>query len=231
MSGEDGQMAQMCTFIKQEAKEKVNEIRLKTQSDANLESSMMVHAAKNKIQTEVKEKEKLISMKERIRVSRAEAELRVRKMKVREDLLEKCKAEAVKALESSTGDKAKYQDMLRDLIVQGLIKLNEPKVEVIAREADADLVKKVKDAAVKKYIDLIKSETGQNATCAIEVNPNGKCLPPANDGSGKASCAGGVKLLASNGRIVCDNTLDSRLATSFDELMPEVRSTLFSIRV
>ncbi|GBG25207.1 V-type proton ATPase subunit E [Hondaea fermentalgiana] len=249
----DAQIQQMCDFIIQEAKEKVNEIHLQTAHDSNLEKQMTVQKAKGKIMKEVKEKEKhvrestnpvhylqkylekynleCLKIQQRIKVSRAEAQFRVKKMVAREELLDQVKASCIKALGSVTNDKAKYQSMLRDLIVQGLIKLNEPKVEVIVREADVDIANKAKDEASKKYSEIIKSETGQTAKVTLEVNPNGKCLPPASDGSNKKSCAGGVKLLASNGRIICDNTLDSRLTVGFDELMPEIRKNLFSTRV
>lgn len=190
-----------------------------------------MHTAKNKIAKEFKEKEKSVQMEQRIKISRAEARFRVQKMTSREELLNGVMADAVQALQSVTEDKAKYQVMLRDLIVQGLIKLNEAKVEVVVRECDADVAKKVKNEAAKIYGEIILRTTGQTATTVLEVNTGGAHLPPAADGSGKKSCAGGVKLTASNGRIICDNTLDSRLAVAFDQLMPEIRSKLFSTRV
>lgn len=231
MSGNSRQIEMMCSFIDQEAKEKVNELNLKTSHDANLEKQMTVHNEKTKIMKEFKQKQKMLMTEKRIAQSRAVAQFRVRTMTAREELLEQVKQAAVEALNYATADKTKYTAMIEDLIVQGLIKLNEAKVEVIVRESDVDIAKKVKDSAVTKYIQVIKQATGQTATCTLEVNPNGKCLPPAPDGSGKKSCCGGVQLLVSNGRIVCDNTLDTRLAVSFDQLMPEVRSSLFSIRV
>ena len=54
------QINMMCAFIRQEAKEKVNELQLKTQHDANLETSMFVHNARTKIQKEVIDSEKQI---------------------------------------------------------------------------------------------------------------------------------------------------------------------------
>ncbi len=39
--------------------------------------------------------------------------------------------------------------------------------------------------------------------------------------------AGGVKLTADRGRIICDNTLDARLDIAFDELIPRIRKGLF----
>lgn len=56
----NAQIQQMCDFIIQEAKEKVNEIHLQTAHDSNLEKQMTVHKAKSKIQKEVKDKEKQV---------------------------------------------------------------------------------------------------------------------------------------------------------------------------
>mmetsp|Transcript_9699 Transcript_9699/g.15917 ORF Transcript_9699/g.15917 Transcript_9699/m.15917 type:complete len:232 (-) Transcript_9699:37-732(-) len=231
MDNRDQQIQQMCDFIIQEAKEKVNEIRLKTAHDSNLEKQMTIHNAKNKIQKEFKDKEKQLHMEKRITISRAEEEYRVKKMVVRQELLDALKEKALASLSKVTNDKKAYEAMLGDLMVQGLIKLNEPKVDVIVRECDLEIAKKVKTSAEQKYSQIIKDQTGQSATVSLTLNPNGKCLPPASDGSGKKSCAGGLKLLASRGRIICDNTLDSRMAVSFDDLMPYIRSTLFSDRV
>jgi V-type H+-transporting ATPase subunit E len=221
----------MCAFINVSAVEKARELQLKTIHDANLESSMLVHEAKTKLNAGQKEEEKKIAMMERIRVSRAKAELRIKAMRVREELLDNTRAESIKRLQLATADKTKYASMLTDLIVQGLIKLNEPKVVVLCRAVDETICKSVLAAASQKYVDIIKKETGQTCQCALELNPGGKALPPPADGSGKKSCAGGVQLLAGGGKIVCDNTLDARLSTAFEQLMPEIRRTLFSQRL
>ena len=54
----DRQIKQMVNFILQEAQEKANEIRIKTEHDFNLEKQMLVHNAKLKIQEEFSRKEK-----------------------------------------------------------------------------------------------------------------------------------------------------------------------------
>lgn len=38
---------------------------------------------------------------------------------------------------------------------------------------------------------------------------------------------GGVAVSAANGRIVCDNTLSSRLQVIYQELLPKIRNLLF----
>lgn len=57
-SGASHQIRQMANFILQEAHEKANEIKIKTEHDFNLEKQMIVHSAKLKIQEEYAQKEK-----------------------------------------------------------------------------------------------------------------------------------------------------------------------------
>jgi V-type H+-transporting ATPase subunit E len=54
----------------------------------------------------------------------------------------------------------------------------------------------------------------------VEVNADRKLdLPDSSNG--------GVKLTALGGKIVCDNTMSSRLALVYSELMPSIREILF----
>lgn len=82
------QIKQMVNFIMQEAHEKVNEIRIKTEHDFNLEKQMLVHNGKLKIQEEYAQKEKDLEIQQRVSRSAAIGSARVKKMKSRDDLLE-----------------------------------------------------------------------------------------------------------------------------------------------
>jgi len=221
----------MCNFIIQEAKEKVNEIKLKTDNDFALEKQMMVHNAKLKMQQDFKQMEKDIETQKRIVKAKAEGSNRVKLMNERELLIQSVKDEAIVALLPATSDKKKYQEVLKQLIIQGLVKINESNVQILCRECDVPLVKSAMIEASPGYIKLIKEATGATATCNLTLNPDGQCLPPPPDGSGAKSCAGGVKLLAHGGRLILDNTLDSRIEIAYEQLMPSIRSILFSTKV
>lgn len=213
------QIRQMANFILQEAHEKANEINIKTEHDFNLEKQMLVHNAKLKIQEEYAQKEKDREVQDRISRSTMIGNSRVKKMTSRDGLLQELLASATEDITLvSNGDQ--YPVLLKALIVQSMIKIEEDAITVICREEDIDAVKSVTEEAAAEYVELMKVEAEVDKTPIINVEEDpAKCLP--------ASCPGGVAVSAAHGRIVCDNTLSSRLTVIYQELLPKIRGLLF----
>lgn len=213
------QIRQMVNFILQEAHEKANEIRVKTEHDFNLEKQTLVHEAKLAVQDEFAKKEKDREVQERIARSAEIGACRQKKMALRDDLLTSLMKEASSKCKV-VADGSNYPALLQKLIVQGLIKIEELEVLVYCRKEDVSTVKKVVPAAVKEYVDILEKESGIKLTPKVSVNNDrSKDLPESSNG--------GVTLTALAGRIVCDNTMSSRLALVYEELMPSIREILF----
>lgn len=171
------------------------------------------------IQDEFTKKEKDQEIKERISRSAEIGDCRVKKMKIRDELL--------KSLVSEAGEKCavvtrgqNYPQLLQKLIVQGLIKIEENEVTIFCRGDDVSTVKSILNAAVKEYVDLMKRESG--VTLSPKVTLNSDRSKDLQDSS-----FGGVLLTALNGKIVCDNTMNSRLQLVYEELLPSIRAILF----
>merc|ERR1739845_314666 len=130
------------------------------------------------------------------------------KMKVRDDLLQLLLNEATsKCGIVSRGQN--YPHLLQKLIVQGLIKIDEMAITVYCRSD-----------AVSGYIEIIERESGIKLNPAVEINTDrSKDLPEYTHG--------GVMLTAIDGKMVCDNTMASRLQLVYDELLPSIRAILF----
>uniref|UniRef100_M4C544 V-type proton ATPase subunit E n=1 Tax=Hyaloperonospora arabidopsidis (strain Emoy2) TaxID=559515 RepID=M4C544_HYAAE len=217
----DRQIKQMVNFILQEAHEKANEIRIKTEHDFNLEKQLLVHNAKLKIQDEYKRKEKEREVNKRIARSAEIGASRRQKMIARDELLKTLIAEGQNQLKSYTTSDDKNKELLRELIVQGLIKLFEADVVVAVRAKDVPLAEMVLKEATEKYIDIVEKEANQDVS-RVKVTLN-----KAADGMVSDGKAGGVILYAKQGKIVCDNTLDTRLSQIYYDLKPTVRKMLF----
>jgi len=209
----------MVNFILQEAHEKANEIRVKTEHDFNLEKQTLVHEAKLNIQDEFTKKEKEKEIQDRIARSTEIGECRVKKMKNRDDLL--------KQLVSESGSKcamvargSNYPQLLKKLVVQSLIKIEDLKVEVRCRGEDRDTVAEVLPEAVKEYVEIMERESGVTLIPDVSLNTTAaRDLPETS--------YGGVVLTACQGKIVCNNTMSARLDLVYEELLPSIRAILF----
>lgn len=192
---------------------------IQTEHDFNLEKQTLVHEAKLAIQEEFTKKEKDREVQERITRSAEIGECRVKKMKHRDDLLQGLLQEAgAKCAIVARGQN--YPQLLQKLIVQGLIKIEENDVEVFCRAEDLATVEKILPDAVKEYVDILKRESGVTLHPNVTVSSE-----PTRFLSEKTY--GGVLLTALNGKIVCDNTMASRLHLVYEELLPSIRAILF----
>jgi len=214
------QIRQMVNFILQEAHEKANEIRVKTEHDFNLEKQTLVHESKLTTQEEFNKKEKDREVQQRIARSAEVGECNVKKMKIRDDLLQTLLTEAGnKCAMVARGQN--YAQLVQKLIVQGLIKIEEMEVSVFCREADIPVVKEILDDAVTEYVEIMLRESGikLSPNVTLNVEKEEKFLPD--------STYGGIMLTALDGKIVCDNTMAARLKLVYEELLPSIRAILF----
>jgi V-type H+-transporting ATPase subunit E len=127
-------------------------------------------------------------------------------------------------------DGSRYAPLLQALLAQALCRLEEPEggtALVRCRAADADAVKAALEPARKAYA----AATGASAPALVidSASP----LPPAaapgleDDSPEGTTCAGGVSVASTGGRVVCCNTLDARVRIAYEALLPSIRSALF----
>lgn len=213
------QIRQMVNFILQEAHEKANEIRVKTEHDFNLEKQTLVHEAKLSIQEEFAMKEKDRDIQERIARSAEIGECKTKKMQVRDDLLNQLLADSATKL-GVVARGQNYPHLLQKLIVQCLIKIEENSVMVYCRPDDKAVVAKVLPDAIAEYVEIIERESGIKLSPDVSISTDSsKELPD--------STYGGIVLTACAGKIVCDNTMAARLDLVYTDLLPAVRAILY----
>jgi V-type H+-transporting ATPase subunit E len=131
----------------------------------------------------------------------------------RDAVLQKAYATAAKSLRDVGADKSEeYERMLFDLVLQGLIKMNDTEVLVRCRKEDLDLVHDILPAIPEAYL----AATGVPVDLKLDKE---KFLPE--------ECGGGIVLLSKGGRILLENTFQSRLDISYQQNLPTIRKMLF----
>jgi len=148
----------MTAFIRQEALEKAKEIEIKADEEFAIEKSKLVRQETASIDSSYEKKFKQASMSQQITRSTLANKTRLRVLNERQALLDQLFDEAKAKLEHVPKDKGKYQNILKNLILEGAYALNEDKLQVKARKADYDAVKQAIEEAESEYKSKVGSE-------------------------------------------------------------------------
>lgn len=203
----------MVSFIRQEADDKANEIRVKAEEDFNIRKLSTVEAAREKIRAEYEKKVKQIDVNRRIAKSTEQNAARLEVLKARDNILQETFDQASKNLAAiPASDPAMYKTILKALIRQGLKVLGDSNVVVRCRRADIESVDSVMPSVTEEYV----ASTGNPVTLSLD-----------RDTFLADSCTGGVVLLSQRGTIVVENTFESRLEIAYQQNLPKIRTTMF----
>jgi len=206
------QIDHMMAFIHQEAKEKAEEIEAKAEEEFNIEKGRLVQQERLKILSFYEKKDKLIELQRKIQRSNFLNQSRLKILKSQDDYIQAMLEKAQGKLGAITTDSGRYTQVLEGLLVQCLFQLLEPEAKIRCKQSDVEIVKKIIDSSLKTYSE----KTGKE--CKLQVD-TADFLP--------AECAGGIELVAKQGRIRVSNTLESRLSLLSRQMMPEIRESLF----
>ncbi|XP_028774824.1 V-type proton ATPase subunit E-like [Neltuma alba] len=219
------QIQQMVRFIRQEAEEKANEIAVSAEEEFNIEKLQLVEAEKKKIRQEYERKQKQVEIRKKIEYSMQLNASRIKVLQAQDDVVNSMKEAAAKDLlnVSHHPNPHVYRQLLKDLIVQSLLRLKEPSVLLRCRKEDLKLVEHVLDSAAQEYADKANVHPPE-----IIVDKQ-VYLPPApgHHNTHEPYCSGGVVLASRDGKIVFENSLDARLDVVFRKKLPEIRKQLF----
>ncbi|KAL4377547.1 hypothetical protein GQ457_02G021010 [Hibiscus cannabinus] len=226
------QIQQMVRFIRQEAEEKANEISVSAEEEFNIEKLQLVEAEKKKIRQEYEKKEKQVEIRKKIEYSMQLNASRIKVLQAQDDVVNEMKGSASKDLLNVSHDHHVYKRLLKDLIVQSLVRLKEPSVLLRCRKEDLHLVESVLDSAKDEYASKVNGHPPEIFVDDVHLPPG----PSHHHGffhhhhhaeAHGPFCSGGVVIASRDGKIVCENTLDARLDVAFSKKLPEIRKWLF----
>ncbi|KAM7525838.1 hypothetical protein LguiA_015740 [Lonicera macranthoides] len=220
------QIQQMVRFIRQEADEKANEISVSAEEEFNIEKLQLVEAEKKKIRQEYERKQKQVEVRKKIEYSMQLNASRIKVLQAQDDLVSTMREAASKELlhvsHHNLVHHHAYKELLKDLIVQSLLRLKEPAVLLRCRKEDLHLVDDVLHSAKEEYAEKAKVHSPEIIVDNIHLPP-----APSHHNAHGLSCSGGVVMASRDGKIVCENTLDARLDVMFRKKLPEIRKRLF----
>jgi len=206
------QIKHMMAFIEQEANEKAEEIDAKAEEEFNIEKGRLVQQQRLKIMEFYERKEKQIELQKKIQSSNLLNAARLKVLRARDDHIQGILQDARKRLGNVTKDQNRYQDLLRNLVLEGLFYLLEPMVLVKCRGQDLHLVQTMVNDCVQMY----KEQSRRDIRVHVDEN----------DLLGNET-TGGVVMQSASGKIRMRGTLESRLDIVARENLPQIRNALF----
>ncbi|CAD8059219.1 unnamed protein product [Paramecium primaurelia] len=212
----------MVNAIKAEANEKAEQIKDLAAQQFRIEKNKLLNQQKERIIEEYKKKIESYTIEKRIQRSSKINQSRLSKMQARFELIQRLKEEVRQKMTKLIQDQSVYKELLKNLIIQGMIKLLEPRIELTCLEQDVQLIRTILQECQEEFSIIIKRETTKDFKTTLSINQS----QYLTEKQGKP-ILGGVVLSCANNRIVCSNTLDDRLELSLQEFLPDIRNGLF----
>mmetsp|Transcript_23877 Transcript_23877/g.21219 ORF Transcript_23877/g.21219 Transcript_23877/m.21219 type:complete len:160 (+) Transcript_23877:601-1080(+) len=157
MTGLDTDAFELKRMMRQEAHEKAFEVKVMGQRLFEKEKSKIVKEEINTLHTENEKKKQNLQMELNIQRSQKINSTRLAKMSEREKCIQSIKEELKEKLVSqiATTSNPEYKKFLKDLIIQGMIKLLEEEIVIRARKEDISYIQGIVsecEATFKKYM-------------------------------------------------------------------------------
>lgn len=202
----------MVSFIRQEANDKANEIRVKAEEDFNIRKLSAVEAAREKIRAEYEKKIKQIDVNRKIAKSTEQNAARLEVLKARDGILRETYDDAAKELVEIVKDTEAYTKILKALVLQGLIVLADDEVAIRCRHDDVEIVDGLLPSVKEEYVGKTSNPVTVNLDRQSFLSDD---------------CSGGVELISQGGTIVVKNTFESRLEIAYQQNLPQIRKIMF----
>ena len=140
------------------------------------------------------------------------------KMKTKNNLVDKILEETLAKLkEFAKPTNQQYQKLLKDLIIESMVKMLETQCYIqVIKEASSIVSSLLKDCE-EEFTSLMKKETGRDFNCKLILD----------EGDSTVNEYGGVRVLSKDKKIILANDLHSRLFLSKEKNLPIIKNMLF----
>ena len=154
-------------YIENETRKKIANIEKDAKKEEELEKVIVLKPEKEKIAKKIAKELEDYKTKMKIAQSQKMNKLRLEKLKTKIDcvntVFEEAKNHLAKKIKNNPEE---YKKILKDLLIQGFIRLLDDKINVLCKKEDFDLVKSLLDDAKNEFLEKLKKE----AKKSVQIN-------------------------------------------------------------
>ena len=152
-------LQKMIKYIQQETDKKVQIIKKEAGKDADLEKALLINPEKEKIAKRMEKELEDYKTKMKIAQSQKMNKLRLEKLKVKIDcvnsVFDEAREELINKIKNEPNE---YKNVLKNLMIQGFIKLMEENINIICKKEDYNIVCGLVDQAKSEFLEKLKKE-------------------------------------------------------------------------
>jgi len=206
-------------MMKMEADEKARMILEEVKIKATKDKNRLFGYELDQLQVEYDEKLVQDTNNKKLESSRRNNEIKLEVQKYRNELLEKLRTDLENKIRETIKDKNKYRPFLKNLIMEGLIRLLEPTIKIRAMKADIQLINELIPEIKSEYIKFMKDNAEKDVTLDITIFEKAFL---------NEEIIGGVVIYCQNNKIVFNNTIKARVDLTFQSSTPDIRKIMFT---
>lgn len=200
------EIQKMISFIRQESLEKAREIQLKANEEFQIQKAKLVKQEATKLQDNLQKQRNQIETQSKVHYATCSNQYRIEVQLAMDSCLKRlktaCKERIVEKLGSNTD---KYKEYLKFTLVEMLhVFKDEPSIVIQCRQQDLAIVEEV----------IVELEGKKRFSLLRESFLSDKSL-------------GGLVGYSIDGKIKCNDTVETRLDIAIENLAPEIRIRLF----
>ena len=151
--------------------DKILEIKVMNRRSWNESKRVIIEEEKKKIDHKYDKEYQEQYIANKIQVSEARNNSNITKMKKRSELMQILASDTLAKLKNfARPDNEKYRDLMKNLILQGMVKLLENVCLIRIRKIDEEFVKKLFKVCEDNFSKLLKEQTGEEYTCTLELD-------------------------------------------------------------
>jgi V-type H+-transporting ATPase subunit E len=153
--------------------DKILEIKVINRRTFNEQKKCILEEEKKKIDAKFDKEYKDQYIANKIQVSETRNNSNLNKMRKRNDLMESLAKESLSDVKKfAKPDNKKYRDIIKQLILQGMVRLLETVCYIRVRKTDLDFVRKLLPQCEDEFEKLMKKETNRDYNCSLIVDEN-----------------------------------------------------------
>ena len=157
--------------------------------------------------------------KKKIEVSSAKNQANLEKMNIKNELVQRAVNETLKKLkEFAQIENDSYKKLLKELIIECMVKLLETECYIKARQGDLDYIQSILQECESEFANIMKEETKREYECKLYVIEDDFIEDDY----------GGIVLMNKDKKIIINNGLKDRLMLTKEHHLPEIKKMLFS---